>query len=115
MHRPMRTHRSPARRIAVGLAVAGYVIVLALATEVTGTDAAAASASRPSTDQATVAQADIAANGVPQDRTSESPLMTLAIAGAAVVSAAAWQLARTQRRPRPAMVRAGARRVPTAT
>jgi hypothetical protein len=93
------------------LTIGLYMTVLVAAIQITGAGAAA-----PATGDA-VAAMGAATPAAPVSKTrslgdaTESPLMTLAIAGAAIASAGAYRLASVARRPRPAPIPVRGRRV----
>jgi hypothetical protein len=92
------------------LTIGLYVTVLVAATQITGADSAASAGDRVvamgvSNQAAPVAEARSLGGG------SESPLLTLAIAGAAIVAAGAYRLASVARRPRPTPIPVRGRRV----
>lgn len=91
------------------LTIGLYVTVLVAAIQITGAGAAA-----PATDDG-VAAMGVATQAAPVSESSlgdaESPLMTLAIAGAALVAAGGYRLASVARRPRPSPLPVRGRRV----
>jgi hypothetical protein len=100
-----------ARALGMVLAIGLYVTVLVAATQITGAEAAAAprdgvAAMGVASQPAPVAETRRVGDG------TESPLMTLAIAGAAIAAAGGYRLARgVARRPRPAPIPVRGRRV----
>jgi hypothetical protein len=102
-----------ARTIGVTLATGLYLTVLAAATQITGAGAAPAPAGMAAAGVAP--QAASAADSRRPGGGSESPLMTLAIAGAAIAAVGGYRLASVARRPRPAPVPVRGRRVSITT
>ena len=117
MHRPTKGRRSVARVVGMVLAIALYVTVLVAAIKITGADATAANAQEDDG----VAAMGVAPQAAPaaQPRSlgdaTESPLMTLAIAGVAIAAGRGYRLASVARRPRPAPIPVRGRRVPITT
>lgn len=99
----------------MGLTIGLYVTVLVAAIQITGADAAA-----PATGDGVVAMG-VATQAAPVSEsqtvggTSESPMLTLAIAGAAIAALGAYRLASVARRPRPAPIPVRGRRVSITT
>jgi hypothetical protein len=103
-----------ARLLGMGLAIGLYVTVLVAATQITGADAAAARRDGVAAMGVTSQAEPVAEPRRLGDRT-ESPLLTLAIAGAAIAAAGGYRLASVARRPRPAVIPVRGRRVSIST
>jgi hypothetical protein len=99
--------------IGMALATGLYLTVLAAASQITG-----AAAPAPRDDVAAMGVAAQAAPVAEPRRLGdgmESPVMTLAIAGAAIAAVGGYRLASVARRPRPAPVPVRGRRVSIST
>jgi hypothetical protein len=104
----------------MAFAIGLYMTVLVAATQITGADAAAAAAhAKDGVGAMSVASQASQAAPAAQSRSlgdgTESPLMTLAIAGVTIAAAGGYRLASVARRPRPAPIPVRGRRVSITT
>jgi hypothetical protein len=97
------------------LAISLYVTVLVAATQVTGAVDGAAAARDGVAAMGVTSQAAPTAEPRRLGDGAESPLMTLAIVGAAMAAASGYRLASVARRSRPAPVPVRGRRAPIPT
>jgi len=96
--RPTKGRRSVARVLVMALAIGLYVTVLVAATQITGADVTAEAAQQGGVAAMGVAsQAAPAAQPRSLDDGTESPLMTLAIAGVAIAAVGGYRVARRSR------------------
>jgi hypothetical protein len=114
VHRPTKRRRSVTRMIGMALATGLYLTVLAAATQITGAGAAPAQPDGVAAMGVAAQEAPVAEARRLGDST-ESPLLTLALAGAAIAAVAGYRLASAARRPRPAPMPVRGRRVSITT